>query len=80
MVRQAGVDPDLAHVIRSLREQHGATQEGLAHAAGLTVASYARIERGESNPTWITVTRIADALEITLAALGAAVDERRRTR
>lgn len=78
MVRQTGVDTNLARVIRSLRERHGLTQEALAHQAGLTVASYARIERAESNPTWITVTRIADALGITLAELGQAVDDQRR--
>jgi transcriptional regulator with XRE-family HTH domain len=33
--------------------------------AGLTVSADARIERGEANPTWTTVTQIAQALEIT---------------
>ena len=78
MVRQTGVDAHLAQVIRSQREQRGITQENLAHQAGVTVASYARIERAESNPTWLTVTAIADALDISLKELGAAVDDLRR--
>jgi transcriptional regulator with XRE-family HTH domain len=79
MVRQTGVDAHLAHVIRTLREQRGFTQEALAQKASLTVASYARIERAESNPTWVTVTRISDALGVSLAELGRAVDESRRS-
>jgi transcriptional regulator with XRE-family HTH domain len=57
-----------------LRRQRGHTQEDLAHAAGLTVTAYARIERGSANPTWTTVRRIADALDVTLGELGRAVD------
>jgi len=57
-----------------LRKQRGHTQEDLAHAAGLTVTAYARIERGSANPTWTTVRRIADALGVTLGELGRAVD------
>lgn len=57
-----------------LRKQRGHTQEDLAHAAGLTVTAYARIERGSANPTWTTVRRIADALDVTLSELGRAVD------
>jgi transcriptional regulator with XRE-family HTH domain len=56
-----------------LRKQRGHTQEDLAHAAGLTVTAYARIERGSANPTWTTVRRIADALDVTLSELGQAV-------
>jgi transcriptional regulator with XRE-family HTH domain len=61
-----------------LRKQRGHTQEDLAHAAGLTVTAYARIERGSANPTWTTVRRIADALDVTLSDLGRAVDAKPR--
>lgn len=67
-------DAALAATLRRLRTQRGETQEDLAHRAGITVAAYARIERGHANPTWTTVVRIAAALEITLAALGEAVE------
>jgi transcriptional regulator with XRE-family HTH domain len=67
-------DAALAATVRRLRTQRGETQEDLAHRAGITVAAFARIERGHANPTWTTVIRIAAALEITLTALGEAVE------
>jgi transcriptional regulator with XRE-family HTH domain len=72
----ASVQPDsaLAGALRQLRTERGDTQEDLAHKAGLTVAAFARIERGHANPTWTTVRRLADALEISLAALGETVE------
>jgi transcriptional regulator with XRE-family HTH domain len=72
----APVQPDsaLASALRELRAERGHTQEDLAHRAGLTVAAFARIERGHANPTWTTVRRLAAALEISLPALGEAVE------
>jgi transcriptional regulator with XRE-family HTH domain len=57
-----------------MRTERGHTQEDLAHRAGLTVAAVARIERGQANPAWTTVRRLAEALNISLAALGGAVE------
>lgn len=74
MSAPATPDAALAQALLVLRKQRGHTQEDLAHAAGLTVTAYARIERGSANPTWTTVRRIADALDVTLAELGRAVD------
>lgn len=71
------VDPALAAVVRRVRQERGETQEDLAHRAGLTVAAFARIERGHANPTWTTVRRIAEALDISLAALAEAVERHR---
>jgi transcriptional regulator with XRE-family HTH domain len=72
----ASVQPDsaLADALRQLRTERGDTQEDLAHKAGLTVAAFARIERGHANPTWTTVRRLAGALDISLAALGETVE------
>jgi transcriptional regulator with XRE-family HTH domain len=67
-------DAALAHVLLSLRRERNQTQEDLAHAAGLTVTAYARIERGSANPTSTTVRRIAGALEITMGELGQAIE------
>jgi DNA-binding XRE family transcriptional regulator len=64
-------DPKLAVAIRAMREERGLTQEDAAHAAGLTVGSYARIERGQADPSWTTVLRIAAALGTTAAELAA---------
>ncbi len=60
--------------MRRLRLARGDTQEDLAHRAGLTVAAFARIERGHANPTWTTVRRIALALDVTIASLAEAVE------
>lgn len=68
-------DPELARTLRSMRADRGETQEDLAHRAGLTVAAYARIERGHANPTWTTVRRIAVALDVTLSALAQAIEQ-----
>ncbi len=70
-------DLALATTLRRLRIERGDTQEELAHRAGLTVAAFARIERGRANPTWTTVRRIAAALEVSLAGLAEAVERSR---
>jgi transcriptional regulator with XRE-family HTH domain len=54
------------------------TQENLAHEAGLTVAGYSKIERGEVNPTWTTLAGITRALGLTFAELGREIDQRAR--
>jgi DNA-binding XRE family transcriptional regulator len=77
LARPSSPAPRLAHAIRQLRERSGLSQETVAHNAGLTVSAYARIGRGEANPTWTTVTHIADALGVTLAELGTAVESKR---
>ena len=72
-----GIDRDLAAVLRKRRERLGRSQEALAYEAGVTVATLARLERGESNPTWGTVMRIIAALDLSLVDLGRAVEKRR---
>jgi transcriptional regulator with XRE-family HTH domain len=67
-------DPALAAALRRLRVERGHTQEDLAHRAGITVAAFARIERGHANPTWTTVRALAEALEVSLHHLGEAVE------
>jgi transcriptional regulator with XRE-family HTH domain len=69
VARPPSPDPRLARALRELRERRAISQEGVAHAAGLTVSAYARIERGEANPTWTTVAQIASALGVSVAEL-----------
>lgn len=64
----------LGKAIRELREERGATQEAVAHDAGITTATLGVIERGLSNPTWATVRRIAVALDASMSQIVAAVD------
>lgn len=67
MRRSAQPQPALGKAIRQLREERGMTQEALAQEAGITVGHMSMIERGHSNPTWGTVTGIANALEVRMA-------------
>jgi len=75
MTTPAQIDHTLASTLSGLREQRGLTQEGLAREADITVAALARIERGQANPTWSTVRKIAAALDIGMGELGAAVEK-----
>lgn len=54
---------------RSLRERHGYTIEGLAHAAGLHPNTVAGIERGEKNARIDTLIALARGLEVDVSAL-----------
>jgi transcriptional regulator with XRE-family HTH domain len=62
-------DPVLAAVVKQLREERGMTQEDLAFRADITVSSLSRIERGLNSPGWITVGKIVNALDVSLAEL-----------
>lgn len=71
-------DQNLASVLKRLRVERGITQEALAFHANITVSTLTRIERGVSNPTWTTLLKIADALDITPVALIAAREDTHR--
>jgi DNA-binding XRE family transcriptional regulator len=68
-------DKTLAAVLRRLREERGQSQEAVAFRAGITTGTFARIELGQSSPSWVTVRRIAEALDVNLADLGAAIED-----
>jgi transcriptional regulator with XRE-family HTH domain len=68
-------DQALAALLKRLREQRGITQEQLAFDAGLTASALSRIERGLNNPGWMTVRRLAAALDVTLARLAREVED-----
>lgn len=68
----------LGKAIRQLREEQGTTQEAIAHKAGVTAATYGLIERGQSNPTWATLSDIANALDVSMVEV-ATLAERRQT-
>jgi transcriptional regulator with XRE-family HTH domain len=70
---QDTIDKTLAVILRGARIKRGETQEAVARRAGLTVAAYARIERGTTDPKWTTVKSIAEALEVSLAGLDSAL-------
>lgn len=59
----------LGQRIRAARRKLGLSQEGLAHEAGLDRSYVGRVERGEHNPTFVSLVKIARALRCDVAAL-----------
>ena len=78
MSRAPAPDPVLAGVLRRLREDRGLTMEALAFKSGVSISSLGRIELGRTSAAWATVMQIADALDLSMAELGAAVDAERK--
>ena len=69
-MRQLGdPQPALGAAVKQLREQRGATQEGLAYEAGITTGTLSQLERGISNPSWGTLKAIAGALGVSMVEL-----------
>ena len=54
----------LGENIRNIRKQKKVSQEELARKAGIDRAFVGRIERGEQNPTILTIYKIIYALNI----------------
>jgi transcriptional regulator with XRE-family HTH domain len=67
-------DPTLAELLKRLREDRGITQEQLAFDAGMTASALSRIERGLNSPGWMTVRRLARALDISLVGLAGEIE------
>lgn len=67
----AEVDPPhvLASNVYRLRKDRGLTQEQLAEAVGVRQPRIAEVERGDANPRLDTLSRLAFALGVPVAAL-----------
>lgn len=59
----------LGGAIRARREAAPLSQEAVAFAAGVSVRHYQKIEGGQTNPAFLTLLQIADALEMRLPDL-----------
>lgn len=55
--------------VQQKRKAAGLSQEGLAHAAGISRRYMSGIERGEANPTVDQIVRLADAIGVAPATL-----------
>ena len=55
--------------IRELRVQAGISQEALGLRSGLHRTYVGAIERGERNPSVLSLKKITDALQVTLGEL-----------
>ena len=62
---------NLAQTLQQLREIRGWTQQKLAQLAGVPRPTVANLESGSANPTLSVLLRIAAALQVSLAELGA---------
>lgn len=67
-------DLALAAAIRDLRHQAGLSQEDLAFASGLTVASVSRVECAVTNPSWTSIRCLTAGLGIDLRQLITAIE------
>jgi transcriptional regulator with XRE-family HTH domain len=73
-VPPAAIDPALARVLHRLRAERGLSQQAISSLVGLTMGTWAKLERAESNPTWTTVRTIAEGLGMTITELAALVE------
>ncbi|NCI45080.1 helix-turn-helix domain-containing protein [Sediminibacterium soli] len=60
---------ELGYRIRKLRESRDFTQENMAAELGITGGAYAKIERGETDPSFTRLHDIADILGVSVASL-----------
>lgn len=65
----------LGRALRDLREHRGLSQEALGHEAGLDRTYVSGIERGERNPGFETLIKLAVALDIQPSELLAAAEQ-----
>lgn len=59
----------LGAAIRAVRLERGLSQEALADAAGIDRSHMGKIERGERNVSVLNVSRVSDALSVSIASL-----------
>jgi transcriptional regulator with XRE-family HTH domain len=74
MPRHASTDSTLGVVLRRLREERGLSQETLAFHAGVTAGTLARLELGQSDPSWSTICAVAQALDVRLREIVTAAE------
>jgi HTH-type transcriptional regulator, repressor for puuD len=67
----------LGAAVAELREQHGLSQADVATRAGLRRTHLAAIERGEVDPTFVTLVRIVRTIPAPLAELFELFERRR---
>lgn len=61
----------LGRAVRAIREEHGITQAQLAEATGFMQSWISHVERGNRNPSWNNVVRLAGGLGVSVSELAA---------
>ena len=59
----------MAKRLKAVRAERGLTQQQLAERAGISGGYYARLERGEQDPTLSVIERLAKALGVKVGRL-----------
>lgn len=67
----------LGRAVRELRARRSLTQEALGRESALHRNYVGAIERGEINPTFAVLLKLADGLTVTLSELFALYEHRR---
>jgi len=65
---RVGSERDLALLVSRRRKELGLTQDQLARQAGVRRATLADLERGDTTPSFATVTALLNALGLVLDA------------
>lgn len=66
---------ELGLAIRDLRRRQDLSQEQLSERCGLHRSYVGGVERGERNPTWLTLSQIADGLDVRLSTVIARAED-----
>lgn len=64
MAQRSQAHAALGRAIRDLRNRRQISQEDLAHRAGMHRTYLGGIERGERNPSYTNLLKVADALDV----------------
>lgn len=64
MAQRSAAHAALGRAIRDFRGQRKISQEDLAHRAGMHRTYLGGIERGERNPSYTNLLKVAEALEL----------------
>lgn len=70
------IDGDLGQRLKRVRERNGLSQRELARRAGVTNSNISMIEQGAVSPTVSSLTRLLDAIPLSLAQFFACDPER----
>ena len=65
---KVSADPRFADRLKQLRESANLSQYALAKKSGLSAQAISMIEKGEREPGWETVRKLAKALGVSVAA------------
>ncbi len=59
----------LGQNIKSIRERRNITSQAIATLLDISLSGYSKIERGETDPQWTRVIKLAEILQVSLDEL-----------